>query len=167
MFRNSKFYNNPGYGIVSNNDTQWYRTRKNIELLCSLTAILKPFLSDVTGDIVHVQSAMYLDLCGSLFVLSSQYILETFAEERSIGYNSEPYRGGPVDGLRNVFPPSPWDIPCQPKELFIDHVIKLDVPHSSTVQVGPGETPQDIALFFRVCSVEKLRRCWCVQVCRG
>ena len=43
--------------------------------------------------------------------------------------------GGPVDGPENGTPPAPWAIPCQPKMLFKDDKIKIEVPHTAKVKV--------------------------------
>ncbi len=65
-----------------------------------------------------------------------QYTLESFCEGRSIGYTVKPYMGGEVDGPDCGKPPVPWDITCEPDEVFRDHVKKVEVPHSSFVMVS-------------------------------
>ena len=64
-----------------------------------------------------------------------QYTLETFCEARSTGYEQEPFRGQPIDGPQYGPPPPPWDIPVQPDGHFRDHVKKVEVPHTATIQV--------------------------------
>ncbi|XP_076448094.1 protein SSUH2 homolog isoform X2 [Babylonia areolata] len=62
------------------------------------------------------------------------YTLETFAEARSTGYKTVPYRGGPVDGPENGPAPPPWAIPCEADALFQDQVKLIEVPHTSFVK---------------------------------
>ena len=64
-----------------------------------------------------------------------QYKLETFTEGRSTKKKKKPYKGGPVDGPENGPPPPPWGIPCQPKCLFRDEKVKIEVPHTAKVKV--------------------------------
>ncbi|KAL8592646.1 hypothetical protein ACOMHN_026576 [Nucella lapillus] len=61
------------------------------------------------------------------------YTLETFAEARSTGYKTVPYRGGPVDGPQNGQAPPPWAIPCEADSLFRDQTKLIEVPHTSFV----------------------------------
>ena len=69
----------------------------------------------------------------ALFVF--QYRLETFTEGRKTKKKKKPYKGGPVDGPENGTPPPPWAIPCQPKCLFKDEKVKIEVPHTAKVKV--------------------------------
>lgn len=67
---------------------------------------------------------------------SMQYTLETFCEARTTGYAHEPFRGQPIDGMGNGIPPPVWNIPCAPDQMFRDHVKKLEVPHTATIQAS-------------------------------
>ena len=69
-----------------------------------------------------------------------QYTIETCTEGRSTGYKYEPYRGGAVDGPQNGQPPLPWQIQCAPEKLFLDHVKKMEVPHTASVKVCNSRT---------------------------
>lgn len=62
------------------------------------------------------------------------YTLETFAEGRSTGYATVPYRGEFVDGPQNGMPPPPWSMPCEPDNIFHNQVKKFEVPHTSFVK---------------------------------
>jgi len=61
--------------------------------------------------------------------------LETFAEGRNTKNEQEPYRGGMVDGPHNGIPPPPWNMPCTPNQMFKTHEKRMEVPHTSVVQV--------------------------------
>jgi len=61
------------------------------------------------------------------------YVLESFSESRITQYETEPYRGGPIDGPQNGQPPAPWDIPIQPTGHFTPVTLKSEVPHTASV----------------------------------
>ena len=64
-----------------------------------------------------------------------QYVLETYTEGRKTGRTYDPYGGGFVDGPENGTPPQPWDMACQPNQLFVDEVKEIEVPHTAYVKV--------------------------------
>lgn len=61
-----------------------------------------------------------------------RYILQTYTETRSTAYSSEPHSGAPI--YVNGNPPAPWDILVQPKILFNNEEVKLEIPNTSHVE---------------------------------
>ena len=70
------------------------------------------------------------------FKFFPQYILETFNEQRNTERLYELYHGGPVDGPNCGTAPKPWDIPVKPKQLFVNHNMKVRIPHTEQVKVS-------------------------------
>lgn len=75
-----------------------------------------------------------MKITNTMGITALHYKLETFTESRSTKKKKKPYMGGPVDGPENGTPPAPWAIPCQPKMLFKDDKIKIEVPHTAKVK---------------------------------
>jgi len=66
------------------------------------------------------------------------YKLESFAECRATKWTFKPYRGTAVDGPMFGPPPPPWAIDVRFDRLFQDKVIKMEVPHTASVQMCFG-----------------------------
>ncbi|XP_071945280.1 protein SSUH2 homolog [Antedon mediterranea] len=62
------------------------------------------------------------------------YHLESFSESRSTKRVFVPFYGGNVDGPQMGAAPLPWEMPCQPDNLFMDHTKTLEVPHTSEIK---------------------------------
>ena len=63
-----------------------------------------------------------------------RYMLESFCEGRSTGWQYEPYNGQLVDGPANGPAPGPWQIPAVPPKHFEDAAVVIEVPHTASVQ---------------------------------
>ncbi|XP_013400639.1 protein SSUH2 homolog isoform X2 [Lingula anatina] len=61
------------------------------------------------------------------------YTLSTFAEARKTFYDYDPFRGQHIDGPQYGQAPMPWQIPCEPQQLFLTHTKYLKVPHTSDI----------------------------------
>ncbi|KAK7103007.1 protein SSUH2 homolog [Littorina saxatilis] len=103
--------------------------------------------SDCRDAIIQFQSehCCYGSAAAKEMVFSScvpmtalHYTLETYAEARSTGYKSKPYRGEFVDGPENGQPPPPWAVPCEADQLFKNQVKLFEVPHTSFVKQCHG-----------------------------
>ena len=75
-----------------------------------------------------------------------------------IQYETEPYRGGPVDGPQNGHPPAPWHIPVQPSGNFVRVTLKCEVPHTATV-VGCNKCFSQGYIRCWHCHGRGMRRC--------
>ncbi|XP_058026483.1 protein SSUH2 homolog isoform X1 [Ahaetulla prasina] len=92
-----------------------------------------------------------------------RYYLETFTESRSSLWKTIPYRGEPVDSAMYGAAPSPWDMRVEVPEIFKDNMIRIKVPHTSTVKGCPicgcsGRRP------CTQCHCLTRKQCW---VCNG
>uniref|UniRef100_A0A8C5WQB2 Protein SSUH2 homolog n=1 Tax=Laticauda laticaudata TaxID=8630 RepID=A0A8C5WQB2_LATLA len=92
-----------------------------------------------------------------------RYYLETFTESRSSIWKTIPYRGEPVDSAMYGAAPSPWDMRVEVPEIFKDNIVRIKVPHTSTVKGCPicgcsGRRP------CTQCHCLKKKQC---QVCNG
>ncbi|XP_061187105.1 protein SSUH2 homolog [Saccostrea echinata] len=63
---------------------------------------------------------------------------KTFTETRKTECKSKPYPGGRVDGPENSSLPSPWDVFCDADKMFHNHIKKIKVPHTESVQPCNG-----------------------------
>ncbi|KAL7986167.1 hypothetical protein Chor_011333 [Crotalus horridus] len=62
------------------------------------------------------------------------YYLETFTESRSSLWKTQPYRGEPVDSAMYGGAPSPWDMRVEVPEIFKDNIVRVKVPHTSSIK---------------------------------
>ena len=78
-------------------------------------------------------------MCNKLIIsksfVTTQYQLDTYTEGRHTRRAHRPYPGGFVDGPHCGRAPAPWEIECQPTQMFHDHTQILEVPHTSVIQV--------------------------------
>ncbi|XP_032066505.1 protein SSUH2 homolog isoform X2 [Thamnophis elegans] len=103
---------------------------------------------------------MFQDL---LALNTYRYYLETFTESRSSSWKTIPYKGEPVDSAMYGAAPSPWDMRVEVPIMFKDNIVKLKVPHTSTVKGCPicgcsGRRP------CTQCHGLTRKQCW---VCNG
>ncbi|XP_015678992.1 protein SSUH2 homolog isoform X2 [Protobothrops mucrosquamatus] len=92
-----------------------------------------------------------------------RYYLETFTESRSSLWKTQPYRGEPVDSAMYGGAPSPWDMRVEVPEIFKDNIVRVKVPHTSSVKGCPicgcsGRRP------CTQCHCLTRKQCW---VCNG
>uniref|UniRef100_A0A2D4L583 Protein SSUH2 homolog n=1 Tax=Micrurus spixii TaxID=129469 RepID=A0A2D4L583_9SAUR len=92
-----------------------------------------------------------------------RYYLETFTESRSSLWKTVPYKGEPVDSAMYGAAPSPWDMRIEVPEIFKDNIVRIKVPHTSTVKGCPicgcsGRRP------CTQCHCLTRKQCW---VCNG
>ncbi|XP_044156686.1 protein SSUH2 homolog isoform X1 [Bufo gargarizans] len=92
-----------------------------------------------------------------------RYRLETFTESRTCKWVTTPYNGQSVDSPVFGIPPQPWDVPIQIPAMFKDEIMKMPVPHTSSLKA----CPQCLGICKTVC--KKCHgtgrvRCW---VCNG
>lgn len=58
--------------------------------------------------------------------------MKTFTETRTTGYAFVPYAGAPIYVTGN--PPGPWDIASQPKQIFHNETLKIEIPNTAHVE---------------------------------